>query len=64
VLGMRGANGLGAGFQFSGRCAPQSLCENLVRAVIPIPQSRERNLALSVFNGSAHAGRLTGTPKR
>ena len=29
---------------------PWSLCDNCAYTVIPIPQSRERNLALSVFN--------------
>ena len=40
-----------------------SLCENVIQTVIPIPQSRERNLALSIFNAVAHARPLTGTRK-
>ena len=41
----------------------ESLRDDPFKLVIPIPQWRERNLALSDFKAVAHARRLTGTQK-
>jgi hypothetical protein len=44
----------------SGRAGLKSLCEILIRSVIP---SEARNLALSIFKAVAHTRLLTGTQK-
>jgi len=41
----------------------QSLCEEVIQTVIPIPRLRDRNLALSIFKAVAHARPLAGSRK-